>query len=107
MDVVIYSEPEELSSLLRSLGFRVIKRPTHYDAKLKHNRGRLHILCRSSNGKMVCDLHYDSPIHFMGLGVDYERRPAQFYEDVLRPTLRSRGIESRVVVYGSEALTKR
>jgi hypothetical protein len=107
MDVVIYSSPEELSSLLESLGFRVSKRPTHYDAKLKHDHGRFHIKCRSSDNKMVCDLHYDRSLHFLGLGVDYKHRPRQFYEDVLRPALRSRGLESRVVIFGSEALARR
>jgi hypothetical protein len=98
MDVIIYSEPEELSSLLESLGFRVIKRSTYYDAKLKCNHGRIHILFRNLNNNMIyCDIHYDNPIHFMKFGVDYKYKPSQFYENVLQIVLKSKGIKSKVI----------
>ena len=59
---------------------------------------RLHLLMRELEPqKIYCDLRFDGLLHFLRLGVDYRKIPADFYEHVLREKLESNGFQSKVM----------
>lgn len=98
MDVVIDCAAEDFTSLIREIGFDVTKIVDYFSGTMNKKRGRMHILFKQiDEGKVFCDLHWDSPVHFMFMGVDYLIRPKEFYETELQKELQLRGFRSEVI----------
>jgi hypothetical protein len=58
----------------------------------------MHVLIKQMNKEQVfCEIHYDSKIHFLFLGVDYDIEPATFFKSELKEKLEQAGIKSNIL----------
>jgi len=85
MDLIIHADMHVIVEILKSLGFEVeLLDEKIFEAKLKDNAGRFHVLGTILNEKKVyLDVHRDSPMHFAFLGVDYAKKPARICREIL------------------------
>jgi hypothetical protein len=98
MDIIIEGPLSRLLNALECLGFETEDHRTYYAAILKQPHGRYHALIKQlSVGKIYCDLHYDSKLHFLAFGVDYLKRPRDYYEHVLSASLSSQELKSGIL----------
>ena len=98
MDLELEITINELADLLKELGFNKIK--IHKDileAKKKKGWGRIHILAKEiSKGKTYADVHWDAPIHFLMIGVDYGKRPKETCELIIKALVK-RGKKGKII----------
>ncbi len=87
MDVYIQTNIQQCKSLFREAGFRIIERSGYADAELKTSFGRFHIHFAALPTQVYADLHYDLRVHFLFLGVFYQRFTEGFLKQVLLPVL--------------------
>lgn len=98
MDVEIKASEETVTSLLSELSFSLAQKEAHISATRPSKSGRLHVLVKSvGEGVVFCDIHHDATIHFLFLGVDYDKKPSEFYENELKVRLLETGIEHCVL----------
>ncbi len=93
MDIVVLCSCSEIAEILRNLKFRVERKNEFYSARRADGIGSHHALFREEGGICYIDLHYDFPLHFLFLGVDYKRRPMELYMRELRHLLGEHRIE--------------
>jgi hypothetical protein len=97
MDLELELSPSELTGLLAELGLkRVELKGDVVEAEARLGRGRLHILAKAvAERRVYVDVHWDAPIHFLMLGVDYSKRPRRLCEELLGAVV-ARGRRGRV-----------
>jgi hypothetical protein len=107
MDIIIKGTLTSVVKILERIGFLIERRNGYLAGSWRKNGGRMHILLtQCSESDVYCDLHWDRSVHFLAFGVDYNRRPHRFYDDVLRGELQSNGLISEVTG-GFSWLTRR
>jgi hypothetical protein len=76
MDLEINVDILKVGEILKALGFKDIYMGDDViEAKLKDGLGRIHVLGAKVNDNTVyLDVHRDSPIHFIFIGVDYSKK---------------------------------
>lgn len=98
MDLIVEGTLSRLLNALECLGFETEDHRTYYAAILKEPQGRHHALIKQlSVGKIYCDLHYDRKLHFLAFGVDYLKRPRDYYEQVLSASLSRQELRSEIL----------
>jgi len=98
MDLELEVSIKELADLLKDIGFDKVKiRNDILEAKKKKGWGRIHVLAKEiTSGKVYADVHWDALIHFLMIGVDYERRPKEICELIIK-TLAKRNKKGRII----------
>lgn len=94
---MIYASCDRVVEILRDLGFKIRDKKRYVEAKKKEGHRVLHIYLYGRGQATFCEIHADFPVHFLFLGVDYEKKPEEFFRGVLAEELRRRGIEFRVL----------
>jgi len=96
MDLYINTTLEKLVEIYKSLGFKVTKKNKYFSAKLKRPGGRFHAMFANLEDKVYCDFHFDNTIHCLFFGVDYKKKPKQFFEEKLRKIFESQKIQFEI-----------
>ncbi len=98
MDVKINCSLEVIACILFELGFSLDRKRNYTSAIRRTKCGRMHVLIKQMNKEQVfCEIHYDSKIHFLFLGVDYDIEPATFFKSELKEKLEQAGIKSNIL----------
>ena len=98
MDMILDIGVRELYQLLKEIGFeKIITGNDTLGAKMKMGWGRMHVLAEQMGpGKVFVEIHRDAKIHFMFLGVDYDKRPRETCEELLE-RMRSKGLKGKII----------
>lgn len=96
MDLYIEGRLTEIIKIFRLLGFEITKKNKYFSAKLKQPNGRFHIMFSKFENKIYCDFHFDYTIHLLFLGVDYKKKPKEFFERNLRKILENKKIPFKI-----------
>jgi len=92
MDLYIKTTRDELKDIFESLEFEIVENAGYTDAKILDPDGRFHAMCAKLEDRIYCDLHYDKNRHQWFIGVDYDRRPQEFFEKKLKEVLEGKDI---------------
>lgn len=96
MDLYLNTNPNELATIFRTLNFEVGEEATHFYARLETTGGRFHAMFAELEGKVYCDLHFDGKKHKYFFGVDYKKKPREFFEKYLRDILENKNVAYEV-----------
>ncbi len=105
MDLYVDAPMDEVADIFRMAGFEVRQGRDCHHAIQANGRGRFHAEFARLGDRVYCDLHFDHPVHVLFVGVDYRKRPREFFEDRLRRLFNRRSIP--VVVSDVGWLTRR
>ena len=97
MDIIIETSLNNIENVLKQIGFKIKLRKNFIEAIKKASLGRIHIYLHGNKNNTFCEIHVDSIIHFLFLGVDYKKKPLKFFKTELAPELSERGIKYRIV----------
>jgi hypothetical protein len=98
MDLEINVDILKVGEILKALGFKdIYMEDDVIEAKLKDGFGRIHVLGAKVNDNTVyLDVHRDSLIHFIFIGVDYSKKPREICEKILDYATKI-GISGRII----------
>jgi hypothetical protein len=96
MDLYIKTTLEELVKIFKLLGFEVIKEDKYFSAKLEQPNGRFHAMFAKLGDKVYCDFHFDYPKHKWFFGVDYKKKPKDFFDKKLRKIFENKKIQFKI-----------
>ena len=84
MDLYINTTSDELVIIFKLLGFKVIKKNKYFSAKLEQPNGKFHAMFAQLGNEAYCDFHFDNNKHWLFFGVDYKKKPKNFFDKKLR-----------------------
>lgn len=92
MDLYLETSIASSINLFKQVGFNIISRSGYVDAILNDNTNCYHIHFAELDGQVYADLHYETILHFMFLGVDHNKKPPVFFREVLEPVFKQQNI---------------
>ena len=93
MDLYLKMPVDQIISIFDSLNFQVLSKKQHYEARFNIGFGRYHAKFALLDDTIYCDFHFDYTLHFMFLGVDFQRRPETFFTEKLKPLFYFHSVE--------------
>jgi len=96
MDLYIDTTENKIIEIFESLGFKLTRENNYFSAKLEQPDGRFHAMFSRLNGKIYCDFHFDNKKHWLFFGVDYKKKPKDFFNKKLRKVLEDKKLQFEV-----------
>lgn len=97
MDIYFNTSKNVLVRIFKDLGFKLKKKKKYVNCTLKQSGGRFHAMFAPFKNGIYCDFHFDKPIHFMFLNVNFKKMPSKYYKKNLLKLLKKKKIKHRTV----------
>lgn len=98
MDLIIYTTLQNLTRILKSLGFKTARKHGYASFKRYEKFTRIHIYAFELDSSACgTEIHVDLLIHFLFLGVYFGKKPLKFFENELKPILDKEGIKYKIL----------
>lgn len=92
MDIYINATVLECEKVFVDAGFNIENQNGYTDAVMKTDSGRYHIHFTRLGNVVYADLHFDYLIHFMFLGVYYQKYVLPLFEQKIEPLLKANNV---------------
>lgn len=92
MDLYAKTTEEIFSSILESIGFCIQRRNSHSECEKRDGAWIIDAKFANEQNMIYCDLHYERAAHFLFFGVDYKKRPHNFFTRNIKKILEERQI---------------
>ena len=97
MDLEIQGSLEQVVTILKELGFTVKVAENKLEAKLRKKKGKYHVLGALIKPYLIyLDVHWDSPIHLLFIGVDYRKRPEEICNAIIQKA-KKKGLKAEII----------
>lgn len=97
MDIIINTNITNFESILKILGLTFEQNREYTSYRKKDELHSYHIYFYECDGMTCCEIHYELILHLFFLGVDYEKKPRNFFDRIIKPLLENENIEFKVL----------